>query len=148
MTREERSIAGIPGNNVARLDQHDIAHDNVRYVDQMFSAITEGLDKTVFSLLVQSLRVEQFLFLPVVYGSDTDDDKDSNKDSDAFDPINRDSGDAIQRESCQSPGRGPVRVICKGGKGNLGSVFCGETRMKLSKKCLHTMRPLQHIRVR
>ena len=49
VTREEYSIAG---NNVAGLEQHDIAHDNVVYVDQLFSAITEGLDEALFSLLV------------------------------------------------------------------------------------------------
>ena len=49
VTREEYSIAG---NNVAGLEQHDIAHDNVVYVDQLFSTITENLDEAVFSLLV------------------------------------------------------------------------------------------------
>ena len=49
-------------------------HDNVVYVDQLFLAITENLDEAVFkfSLVVQS--VELFLFLPVIYGSDSDDD--------------------------------------------------------------------------
>jgi hypothetical protein len=84
VTREEYSIAG---NNVAGLEQHYIAHDNVVYVDQLFSAITENLDEAIFSLVVQSL--ELFLFLPVIYGSNSDDDKDSNKDSDALDPIYR-----------------------------------------------------------
>ena len=86
-TRLSRRTHRSAGNNVAGLEQHNITHDNVVYVDQLFSAITEGLDETVFSLLVQSL--ELFLFLPVIYGSDTDDDKDSNKDSDALDPIYR-----------------------------------------------------------
>ena len=62
-------------------------HDNVVYVDQLFLAITENLDEAVFkfSLVVQS--IELFLFLPVIYGSDSDDDNDSNKDSVALDPI-------------------------------------------------------------
>jgi hypothetical protein len=55
------------------------------YGDQLFMAITDDLDETFFSLLVESL--ELFLFLPVIYGSDADDNKNSRDDSDALDPV-------------------------------------------------------------
>ena len=40
-----------------------------------------------FSLRVESLKL--FLFLPVIYGTNADDDKYSNNDGNALDPIYR-----------------------------------------------------------
>ena len=39
----------------------------------------------LFSLRVKSLKL--FLHLPVIYGSDANNNKDSNNDGDALDPI-------------------------------------------------------------
>jgi hypothetical protein len=61
VTREEYPIAG---DNLAGLEEDDIAHDNVVYGDQLFSAIADNLDEAFFSLLVEGL--ELFLFLPII----------------------------------------------------------------------------------
>jgi hypothetical protein len=80
-----------------------VEENDVGYVDRLFSAITDDLVETFFSLLIESLELFP-PFVPVIWETDADDDKDSNNDSDAFDPNYRGipgtaSGDEVLGEA-------------------------------------------------
>ena len=84
MTKKEDTVAR---NNLAWLDQCHITNNHLVHVDLLFCTVTNDLDKTLFFLLIEHLKLP--LLLPVVQRTSTDDDDNSGDDSNAFNPMHR-----------------------------------------------------------
>lgn len=82
VTRDEDTITR---NHLARLKQHNIAHDNILYVDVLLASIAQYLDKTAFPVLV--VLLETPCVLQVAQQNSQDNDEDSSNSSDATDPV-------------------------------------------------------------
>lgn len=82
VTTEEDTV---DGDDLSWLEHADITDDNILDVDDHFTTASYDLDSTVVSLLVELFELS--FLLPIINGTDQDDDKDGDADGNTFDPF-------------------------------------------------------------
>lgn len=75
----------VDGQNLSGLEQADVADNDILDVDDHFRAASNTLYRTVVPLLVELLELA--FFLPVVDGTDQDDNGDSDTDGNTLNPV-------------------------------------------------------------
>jgi len=86
VTREEDTVAR---NQLARLKQHDITHDNILYIDVPLAFVTQDFDKTTRFVLI--VPQELPCILPVIQQESQDNDGDNGSSSNATNPVHHGS---------------------------------------------------------
>ena len=83
----------VNGNDLPRLEQGDIPDDDVSNVDDHLGSASNDFDSTVFTFLVELFELT--FLLPIVDGSDENDDGDGDTNGYTFDPIDLWIGTAL-----------------------------------------------------
>lgn len=75
----------IDWDDLSWLEKSDITNNDVSNVDNHFGTTSDDFDRSVFSLFIELFELT--FFLPIINGTDEDDDEDSNADSNTLDPV-------------------------------------------------------------
>ena len=82
VTAEEDTV---DGEDLSWFEQTDISDYNVSDIDDLFGTVSNALDRSVLTLLVELFELA--FLLPIVHRSDHDNNENGDDNSDTFDPF-------------------------------------------------------------